>query len=183
MTVCFSWAKVNKEIKDKCFQAFINERKMCLCKPPWAFSAITVLASPDPRLWKQKNEKQLLAVYYKSEISAVFLIFSDLWTFLQLAQPVRLLLEYTGIEYEDKFYRCGEGKTIEDMIEKPSSCRTGRSANPSLSDEPKFAVFNKEKVVLCLLTVRDPFFPCQRQIMTRAAGLTKNLILKWISPT
>lgn len=28
---------------------------------------------------------------------------------LQLAQPIRLLLEYTGTEYENKFYVCGEG--------------------------------------------------------------------------
>lgn len=39
-------------------------------------------------------------------------MFSDLWTHFQLAQPARLLLEYTGTEYEDKFYRCGEGKAM-----------------------------------------------------------------------
>lgn len=34
---------------------------------------------------------------------------SDFWTLLQLAQPARLLLEYTGTKYENKFYVCGEG--------------------------------------------------------------------------
>lgn len=29
---------------------------------------------------------------------------------IQLAQPIRLLLEYTGTTYEDKFFSCGEGK-------------------------------------------------------------------------
>lgn len=28
---------------------------------------------------------------------------------LQLAQPARLLLEYTGTKYENKFFSCGEG--------------------------------------------------------------------------
>lgn len=31
---------------------------------------------------------------------------------LQLAQPARLLLEYTGTEYENKFYVCGEGNLV-----------------------------------------------------------------------
>lgn len=31
---------------------------------------------------------------------------------LQLAQPVRLLLEYTGTEYENKLYTCGEGNRL-----------------------------------------------------------------------
>lgn len=31
---------------------------------------------------------------------------------LQLAQPVRLLLEYTGTEYENKLYTCGEGNLL-----------------------------------------------------------------------
>lgn len=35
---------------------------------------------------------------------------SYFWTPMQLAQPIRLLLEYTGTKYEDKFYVCGEGK-------------------------------------------------------------------------
>ena len=26
---------------------------------------------------------------------------------MQLAQPIRLLLEYTGTKYEEKFYKCG----------------------------------------------------------------------------
>ncbi|XP_029995061.1 glutathione S-transferase Mu 1-like [Sphaeramia orbicularis] len=30
------------------------------------------------------------------------------WDIRGLAQPIRLLLEYTGTNYEDKFYRCGE---------------------------------------------------------------------------
>ncbi|XP_077575817.1 glutathione S-transferase Mu 3-like [Stigmatopora nigra] len=30
------------------------------------------------------------------------------WDIRGLAQPIRLLLEYTGTEYEDKFYSCGE---------------------------------------------------------------------------
>lgn len=32
------------------------------------------------------------------------------FVFVQLAQPARLLLEYTGTKYENKFYVCGEGK-------------------------------------------------------------------------
>lgn len=32
-------------------------------------------------------------------------------TYTQLAQPARLLLEYTGTKYEDKFYVCGEGNS------------------------------------------------------------------------
>ncbi len=31
---------------------------------------------------------------------------------LKLAQPIRLLLEYTGTKYEEKFYSCGEGKWL-----------------------------------------------------------------------
>lgn len=42
-------------------------------------------------------------MYIKKNLST--LIFG----FLQLAQPIRLLLEYTGEEYEDKYYVCGEG--------------------------------------------------------------------------
>ncbi|KAJ8370233.1 hypothetical protein SKAU_G00102610 [Synaphobranchus kaupii] len=30
------------------------------------------------------------------------------WDIRGLAQPIRLLLEYTGTKYEDKFYSCGE---------------------------------------------------------------------------
>ncbi|XP_078402473.1 glutathione S-transferase Mu 1-like [Cetorhinus maximus] len=30
------------------------------------------------------------------------------WDIRGLAQPIRLLLEYTGTEYEEKFYSCGE---------------------------------------------------------------------------
>ncbi|XP_068601183.1 glutathione S-transferase mu, tandem duplicate 1 [Brachionichthys hirsutus] len=30
------------------------------------------------------------------------------WDIRGLAQPIRLLLEYTGTKYEDKFYTCGE---------------------------------------------------------------------------
>uniref|UniRef100_A0A3Q3XF85 Uncharacterized protein n=1 Tax=Mola mola TaxID=94237 RepID=A0A3Q3XF85_MOLML len=31
---------------------------------------------------------------------------------IRLAQPTRLLLEYTGTKYENKFYVCGEGNLI-----------------------------------------------------------------------
>lgn len=35
------------------------------------------------------------------------------WSSLQLAQPIRLLLEYTGTKYEDKFYVCGEAPNFD----------------------------------------------------------------------
>ncbi|XP_043102504.1 glutathione S-transferase Mu 4-like [Puntigrus tetrazona] len=31
------------------------------------------------------------------------------WKTRELAQPIRLLLEYTGTKYEEKFYPCGDG--------------------------------------------------------------------------
>lgn len=39
----------------------------------------------------------------------LFILFFYIYIFLQLAQPARLLLEYTSTSYEDKFYVCGEG--------------------------------------------------------------------------
>ncbi|TNN82939.1 Glutathione S-transferase Mu 3 [Liparis tanakae] len=36
------------------------------------------------------------------------------WDIRGLAQPARLLLEYTGSKYEDKLYVCGEGGETED---------------------------------------------------------------------
>lgn len=38
--------------------------------------------------------------------------------FLQLAQPIRLLLEYTGTKYEDKFFVCGEGNLLVQLTDK-----------------------------------------------------------------
>ncbi|KAM7404603.1 hypothetical protein PAMP_011936 [Pampus punctatissimus] len=35
------------------------------------------------------------------------------WDIRGLAQPVRLLLEYTGTKYEDKFYVCGEAPNFD----------------------------------------------------------------------
>ncbi|XP_061843724.1 glutathione S-transferase mu, tandem duplicate 1 [Nerophis lumbriciformis] len=35
------------------------------------------------------------------------------WDIRGLAQPIRLLLEYTGTPYEDKFYVCGEAPTFD----------------------------------------------------------------------
>lgn len=45
------------------------------------------------------------------------------WDIRGLAQPARLLLEYTGTEYEDKFYRCGEAPNYDKSCwfnEKPT---------------------------------------------------------------
>lgn len=130
----------------------------------------------------------------------MLLIFSDLWTYLQLAQPARLLLEYTGTEYEDKFYRCGEGKAMKEMNENPSDTSFIRLwvlvkiilKKPA---EVRGLVCVCESHLVCLqhnccslnaqacLQYVTPFFPSQRQTMTRAAGLTKNLHLEWNSPT
>ena len=46
---------------------------------------------------------------YKSRKIPNHSLISDFWTLFQLAQPARLLLEYTGSKYENKFYVCGEG--------------------------------------------------------------------------
>uniref|UniRef100_A0A8C1YX15 glutathione transferase n=1 Tax=Cyprinus carpio TaxID=7962 RepID=A0A8C1YX15_CYPCA len=35
------------------------------------------------------------------------------WDIRGLAQPIRLLLEYTGTKYEEKFYTCGEAPTYD----------------------------------------------------------------------
>lgn len=156
----------------------------------------------------------------------MLLIFSDLWTYLQLAQPARLLLEYTGTEYEDKFYRCGEGKAMKEMNENPSGCRMLVAVQTPASQISlsllRSTVFGKcfnpwsfirlwvlIKIIFkkicwsgvceshlacpqhncCYLNAQacvqyvTPFFPSQRQTMTRAAGLTKNIHLEWNSPT
>lgn len=60
---------------------------------------------------------EILSVFFSIVKSVPYIIhkcaglifdLSDFST-LQLAQPIRLLLEYTGTEYENKFYVCGEG--------------------------------------------------------------------------
>ncbi|XP_061128500.1 glutathione S-transferase Mu 3-like [Syngnathus typhle] len=38
------------------------------------------------------------------------------WDIRGLAQPIRLLLEYTGTSYEDKLFSCGEGGETEDEM-------------------------------------------------------------------
>ncbi len=81
----------------------------------------------------------------------------------QLAQPARLLLEYTGTKYEDKFYVCGEG---------------------NLPVQPTAVVIvNKE---MAQVFVQQAHFNHlthislkQLQTMIRAAGLMKNPNFKW----
>lgn len=53
-------------------------------------------------IWKMvwKSYNIIVAIKAKTIFAPIF---------LQLAQPVRLLLEYTGTKYEEKFYVCGEG--------------------------------------------------------------------------
>ncbi len=54
--------------------------------------------------------------HFKSEkhFTAAGIIYTECYGYylisLQLAQPIRLLLEYTGTKYEEKFYSCGDGK-------------------------------------------------------------------------
>ncbi len=69
-------------------------------------------------LWISCVKYQPLVNHFKSEkhFTAAGIMYTDCYgchlIWLKLAQPIRLLLEYTGTKYEEKFYSCGEGKWL-----------------------------------------------------------------------
>ncbi|KAM9786098.1 glutathione S-transferase Mu 4-like [Neosynchiropus ocellatus] len=47
------------------------------------------------------------------------------WDIRGLAQPIRLLLEYTGVKYVDKYYICGDGPNFDKSCWFDEKCQLG----------------------------------------------------------